>query len=329
MAIRQTHRRSPLAVAAALTLAFTLVAAGCSSDSSDDAADAPTTTTAASTETTAPADDSSADNDVEPVDAGRVIAIGEEYVLGDLLALGIKPIASTATVAESGFHSLDDFDTSDIQAMPATEPNLEGLAALAPDHIVILNFFANELGLDQLQATAETVTVIPDGLDPIEQIEFLAEAFGREEAAAELVADYEAAMESAKQPLAGQSVTVAAIYGGPSIAAFIDGPWAVPATLLESGASLVPAAGSLEADRNGRAYLSLEQIELLSGPKLILLTSGLVDGESAAIKQVTESPLWSTLPAVQADAVIELDRLGYPGIVGRTKLVGDLIDALS
>ena len=262
-----------------------------------------------------------------PVTDERIVVIGEEYLLADLLELGVVPVASTATVAEAGFHALDDYDTSGIQALPATERNLELLASLEPDRIITFQFFADELGEDTLSSMAE-LTVLPDGIGPVELVTTYGELFGRQEQAAELVAEYEAAQARAAEALAGLEVSVVAIYAGPSVAAFVDGPWAVPQELLDAGASLVPTPAQAEPDRNGRAYLSMERLDLISGPQLILLTSPLVEGERQAIDEVGASPLWATLPAVSAGAVTELDRLGYPGIQGRIALIDDLITAL-
>lgn len=301
-------------------LAALLLLAGCSS--SDGASDGDGDRGGDGT-TIAPGDASAAS-----ADDGRVVVIGEEYVLGDLLALGVEPVAATATVADQGFQGLDEFDTEGIEPLPATEANLERLASLRPEHIVVLEFFATEIGLDQLEGIAEQVTVVPDGLGPVEQVEFLADAFGREDAAVELVEQYDAAMARSAAALDGLELSVAAIYGGPSLAAFVDGPWAVPATLLASGSTLVPTGDGLEPDQNGRVYLSLEQMGLLTGDQLLLLTSPIVEGESEAIAQIESNPLWDTLPAVQADAVIEMDRLGYPGIVGETRLADELVERL-
>src|SRR5262245_41231668 len=54
-----------------------------------------------------------------------VLALGEEYLLADLLALGITPVASTTNVQTTDrFAGLDEFDTSGIEPLPVTEPNL-------------------------------------------------------------------------------------------------------------------------------------------------------------------------------------------------------------
>lgn len=258
----------------------------------------------------------------------RIVVIGEEYLLADLLALGVQPVAATATVAESGFQGLDDHDTSGIQALPATERNLERLASLEADRIIVLDFFAEEIGRETLEGMAAEVTVVPDGTDPIELVTTYGELFGRQERAAELVDEYEAAQTAAAEALGGLEVSVAAIYAGPSVAAFVDGPWAVPQTLLDAGATLVPSPEEAAPDANGRVYLSEERWDVLSAPQMVLMQSSLVEGEDLAVDEVTSDPLWESLPAVQADAVTVLDRLAYPGIEGRIRLIDDLIAGL-
>lgn len=312
---RPIRRTNPLGVAAAVVLAtMAILVSACSGDSSS------------ASSTTSATHDTSGDAAVTPVDE-RIVVIGEEYLLADLLALGVVPIASTATVAEAGFQGLDDYEVADIKALPATERNIEMLASLEPDRIIILDFFAEEIGLDVLESMAE-VTVVPDGTGPAELVTMYGAMFGREARAAELVAEYEAAQAVAAEEFAGRPVSVATIYAGPSVAAFVDGPWAVPAELLAAGATLVPDAAAAAPDRNGRAFLSMERLDLLSAPQMLLLTTPLVEGEQQAIAEVTATPMWAALPSVRADAVETLDRLGYPGIEGRIRLIDDLVAAL-
>jgi len=293
------------------------VLAACSS--TDDAdADAPRTTDT----------DEGATTTSQAPPTGRIVVLGEEYLLADLLALGITPTASTATVAEAGFQGLQRYDTSEIQALNATERNLELLASLRPDHIITLQFFANELGEDTLSSMAQ-LTVIPDGLPPEELVTRYGELFGRQERAAELVAEYEAAAVETAEALSGSQVSVVAVYAGPSIAAFVDGPWAVPATLIDAGVTLVPSPAEAPPDRNGRAYLSLERLDLLSAPQLVTMQTDLVEGESEAVAELENDPLWISLPSVATDQVVRLDRLGYPGIEGRIRLMDELVVALA
>jgi iron complex transport system substrate-binding protein len=257
----------------------------------------------------------------------RIVALGEEYVLADLLALGIVPVASTATVADRGFLGLDGLDTDGIDALPATEPNLERLATYRPDLIVLLPYVIDAVGRGPLEAIAPLL-VLPD--DAQERMLALGEAFDRvDEARAELAA-LDTAIEAGRAELgAGRTVSVVTVYPGPSVAAWVGGSFDVPAMLAELGVAFSPTPDEVGDATNGRAYLSTEQLGLFDADTLIAMQSDAVEGEEDAFAEISTDPLWARLPAVEAGNVIEIDRLGYPGVVGRRRLVADLVAALA
>lgn len=256
----------------------------------------------------------------------RVLLLGEEYLLADALALGIVPIASTATVADAGFLGVDGHDTSGIEVLENTDTDLESLVALETDVVVAAQYVVDALGEDALAPYGE-LTVVPEGVTGEEVLAVLAEVFDRRAEADELLARLADARERAAAEIEPQEVSVAAVYPGPSVAVFVDGPWAVPQALLDAGCTLVPDA-SEPHDENGRVHLSLENLDLIAGPTLILLVSEVVEGEPAALDRIQDDPLWTELPAPAADRVHRLDRLAYPGIEGRIRLVDDLIEIL-
>jgi ABC-type Fe3+-hydroxamate transport system substrate-binding protein len=49
-----------------------------------------------------------------------------------------------------------------------------------------------------------------------------------------------------------------------------------------------------------------------------------VEGEQDALTEIQASPLWATLPAVQTDDVVVVDRLGYPGAPGLIRFYEEL-----
>ena len=103
--------------------------------------------------------------------ASALVALGEEFLLADLLALGIEPVASTATTADAGFQGLDDYDTRAIQPLASTEPNFERLASLRPDTIVAAEFVIDVLGREQFDVLGDLVVVPTAG--GAEQLEIL------------------------------------------------------------------------------------------------------------------------------------------------------------
>lgn len=325
--------------------ALVVAACGGSDDASDpqsgsDAANATQPTTApdvtdpGAADTTVPSSDAPASSDpgttaptaeldADAPDLGRVVALAEEFLLADVLTLGVEPIASSATVETAGFQGLDDFDTSNIEVLPMTTLSIEYLASLQPDTIITLQFWVDELGAGILDELANVI-VVPDGLYGAERLTEMGELLGRPDHAAAAIAEYDVALAQAQARVGDDcEVSLATIYSGPSVAAFVAGPWEIPSSILASGCELDPDADDAAPDGNGRAWLSLEQLGMLDSETLILLQSDTVEGEAAAIAEIQSSPLWQTLPAVQADQVVVFDRLGYPGLQGQVHFLDE------
>jgi ABC-type Fe3+-hydroxamate transport system substrate-binding protein len=320
-------------------LALAVVTASCGGSGSD--ADSPpgapdtvleattgdteaTTGTEATTDTGATTAEAGAVLDADAPELGRVVALAEEFVLADLLALGVTPVASTATVDAAGFLGLDQFDTSDIEVLPQTTLSLEYLASLRPDTIVTLQFWVDQIGADVLSGIAE-VMVIPDGLSGSDQVEFLGGMLGRPEHAAVVVDELTDAATAARAAVGeGCALSLATVYPGPTVAAFVDGPWQMPSAIQSAGCEIVPGPDVVEPDANGRAWLSEEQLGLLDQDVLVLMQNESVEGESNSLAEIQASALWATLPAVRSDNVVVVDRLGYPGAPGLIRFYRDL-----
>ena len=257
------------------------------------------------------------------VDDRRVVVLAEEFVLADVLDLGIQPVASTASVPEVGFQGLEDYDTGGIEVLPMTTLSLEHLASLRPDVLVTLQFWVDQIGEDALRDMGDLV-VVPDGLTVPERVTVLGDLLDRPDEAASLVAEHEEAIERAREAVPDDcTVSLAAIYPGPSPAAFVAGPWDLPTSILSTGCTLDPDPSVVAPDENGRVYLSLEQLDILDAPTLVLLQSETVEGEPEAMDDIASNPLWSKLPAVRDDNVVVFDRLGYPGATGQIRFLDE------
>jgi iron complex transport system substrate-binding protein len=262
------------------------------------------------------------------VDHGRVVAIGEEFLLADLLSLGIAPVASSATVPEVGFGGIDPATTEGIEVLPMVGLSVEQVAALQPDTVVTLEFVVDQIGADIAEGLGNLV-VVPDGLSTEDQITVLGELLDREAEAAAVLDELAQARTDAAEAIGGDCVvSLASIFPGPSVAAWVEPIGPLPRGVVDAGCTLDPGSGAAEADSNGRAFLSLEQLELLDAPTIVLLQSSSVEGEDDAVTDIAANPLWQSLPAVGADRVIVLDRLGYPGVSGQIRFLADLAAAL-
>lgn len=263
-------------------------------------------------------------------DVGRVVVLAEEDVLADVLALGIPVVASSATVPAVGFQGMGGIETSGIEIFDYLTISLEQLATMGADHVIAWQFVVDQVGEEALAGTGAEVHVIPAGSSGRDQIRLLGEAFDRAEVADQMIAELDRAFEAARPQLDdGCRASVVAVYAGPNVAAFAGPVWDVPRAIDELGCGLVPSADDVPVDGNGRAWISLEQLGLLAAPTLIMLQTDTVEGERSSVAEITGNPLWGQLLAVQTDDVVELDRLGYAGIEGEIRLVGDLVEILA
>ncbi len=321
---------------AGLALAGTVAVAACggsddnASDSTAPVTEPPTTEPSPVPSPTEDADPASTVAITDPgPDLGRVVVLSEEYLLSDVLALGVEPIASTVTVEEAGIQGIEGYDTSGIEVLPMTTLSLEYLASLEPDTIIALQFWVDQVGEDVLGGIGDVV-IVPDGLGNREQMATLGELLGREEQAAANIEEFDAAIDDAAASVGDDCVlSLAAIYAGPNVAAFVAGPWEIPSSILSTGCVLDPGPDVGQPDSNGRVWLSPEQLGLLDAPTIMLLQSDVVEGESDAVAEIAAGPLWAQLPAVKADNVIVFDRLGYPGMDGQIRFLDEFSTAFA
>lgn len=262
-----------------------------------------------------------------PAEPQRIVALGEEFMLADLLDLAVQPIASTASGTGATFIGLDGYDLNGIQPLSNSEPDLEGLVALQPDLIITWDLTIESVGgIEILSQVAPTVAIAiqPDFKQTYRD---LAAVFAKEAQAEARIAEYEDAAMAAGGSLdaANRTVSVATVYPGASITVYVDGAIDLPQALLDMGFSLVPGAEVFPPTRsNGRAELSLEQVDVLAGEDIVMLQSSAIDGEDEALAQVTASAAWQLLPAVEGGRVHTVDRFGHLGLAGRIALIGEL-----
>jgi iron complex transport system substrate-binding protein len=261
-----------------------------------------------------------------PADPQRIVALSEEFLLADLLAFGVSPIASNSNDT-SGFLGLDPAATEGIEVIPSAEFNLEALAALRPDLILAYPDYIDLVGYDLLDAVAPTVAIGTSESDWRDQLRKTAAVFGLENDAEARIAAIDAELDDVRSVLDGQEMSVASVAPGPFIRAFTDERTQLTEIMAELGVVFVPGGG--DTDDNGRIEVSLEQLGVLSAPVLVLLQSSFVEGVDQALADVEASPLWATLPAVQDGTVVELDQLSYFGADGVAAFARDLASGVS
>jgi ABC-type Fe3+-hydroxamate transport system substrate-binding protein len=100
--------------------------------------------------------------------------------------------------------------------------------------------------------------------------------------------------------------------------------------LLDIGFALSPDATAAESFgiKSRRAFISPEKLDVFAADTMVLLRSASVEGELDAVDKIKTNPLWAKLPAVQANRVYALDRIGYPGFRGAKQLLADVVKAI-
>jgi iron complex transport system substrate-binding protein len=261
----------------------------------------------------------------------RVVALGEEFMLANLLDLGIKPIASTASASQGDFILWKAAPSlSGIEPLSNSEPDLEELVALKPDLIIGWKGFTERIGYDTLTRIAPTVAVNELG-DFRQTYRDMAAVFGKESDANARIVAYENAAKAAGTELkaSARKISVATIFPGGSVTVYSDAGADAPSVIVDMGFQLSPDKVTLPPTRSlGRAAISLEQLNVLKGDTIVLVQSSSIEGEDAAVQEVTASPTWRSLPAAGAGRVRTIDRFGFPGLVGRVGLVDELTTAL-
>ena len=262
-----------------------------------------------------------------PANPQRVINLGEEWLLADLLELGVFPIATTATYVD-GFVGIDTDYEPEIPLFTTFEIDFEALVPLDADLIVAQDYLF-DLSEDLYETLSQIAPVvsIPRSEDWHENYLTLAAVFGKEAAAQDTIAalEDEIAATAIELDLTGQTVSFATVYpGGDGFALWLTGANPIVDIVLELGADVVPSAEDFDVDANGRAWMSLEEVSQIQGETLIMLQTMAVDaeGEGESFDEVTSTDLWQTIPAVQNDQVFVIERVGFPGeVAGRRKII--------
>jgi iron complex transport system substrate-binding protein len=190
-----------------------------------------------------------------PKNPQRVLTLGEEGLLADLLDAGITPVASSVNIPED-VPLIEDAEVATVQLFSSSSNvSVETLLTYDPDLIIGTVFFIDQIGYDRLTEIAPTVAV--DGSNAFTVYTETMTVLGRREEAEQNVAAFreQVKAEGTRINAASRTVTVATIYPGPSVALWFDDAVQPGAGLLaEMGATIVPAGADREGvdSNNGR-----------------------------------------------------------------------------
>lgn len=227
------------------------------------------------------------------------------------LALGVTPVGAVEATEGSGLQSYLADRVADVEITGTiADPNLEAVAALAPD-LILSNEVRHTDIYEELSGIAPTVFAADVGVAWKDTLRTVGAALGVPEEAERLLAEYtEHATATGREFGDPAQVEVSMVrFTGDSVRLYSAGSFI--GTLLADAGFARPAAQ--QQTEKTFAEVSQEQVGLADGDLLFYgaFGPGGTDDQTA----VTAGPLWSSLPAVAEGRAHEIpDDLWYLGI---------------
>lgn len=264
-----------------------------------------------------------------PVDPVRILAYDPLTVLPTLLALDVE-VAGTVSPYSFGASFVSYLDPADLDGIEIVgafdaEPNIEAIAAFAPDLIIGSVSRLGEV-YDQVSQIAPTVVTgyAFYETDWRKEILLTAESVGAGADADRLLAELDEHIEAARSTLTegGTSPTISRVdvWQGTPLYYQFDCVWF--GELLTSAGVSQPGQQASGCDQEDPStaigYLSLETIDLLDADAIVAYQQQATSDDVGAdpTEALAASPLWADLPAVQNDRVFVMgDAWGLGGSI--------------
>jgi iron complex transport system substrate-binding protein len=248
--------------------------------------------------------------------------------LDSVLSLDVTPVGAVTTDVSDGFLSYLADGAADVEVVGTiAEPDLEGIAALAPD-LILSNKVRHEALYEQLSQIAPTVFAERVGAVWKDNFRLAAEALGLEEEAESRLEEYEARAAALGESLGDPAGTTV------SPVRFVDGvirvytPESFLGTVLaDTGLDQL----SLPTDRTP-TFAELGAEQLTSADADIVLFSSYGGAEDSGEAAVVAGPLWPRLGAVadgRAHAVEDDVFFTGIGLTAANLIVEDLTERLA
>ncbi|MEV0189549.1 ABC transporter substrate-binding protein [Kitasatospora purpeofusca] len=244
-----------------------------------------------------------------PAGVKRIVSVS--YATGALLDLGVQPVG-TSTIDENNPMELLPSQT---EAAKKIEPigsgieiNIEKVASLKPDLIVVEGATAFDWGIKKLEGIAPTLYFgVDKPVDLLNAQEKIATAVGKEAEFKKLKSDYDAKAAKIKADYAGKlnslKWTIASSYGGGEFLVDTSTSW-VGRVLNDAGAQFSKASSDTT---DHEVTYSVEKLDVLADADLILVPRTAATNEVPQdTKDLDKQPSWKNLKAVQAGKVVPM-----------------------
>jgi iron complex transport system substrate-binding protein len=220
----------------------------------------------------------------------RVIAT---YGMGDLLALGVKPVATYQTNGTAY-----EKEVADLPVWNQFEA--EEIMAFDPDLILVVN----QEQYDEVSKIAPTILIPFTQLSMEERITYLGEILNKKEEAKKALADFKEKIAKAKETLNqkgidSQTFSIFDASSNGSIWVYGD-KWGRGGDLLYSQLGL-KAPDIIQKEiiaKEQYRELSMESVQEYAGDYIIF---------SGELGSLADNPVWNSIPAVKAGNVIQIN----------------------
>ncbi|CAM4304078.1 ABC transporter substrate-binding protein [Paenibacillus typhae] len=250
------------------------------------------------------------------------------YLEDSLVVLGVKPVAQWANNGQGQAYLQDKLAGVPLLDFNSGLPSPEVVMDLQPDLIVLHNANYAENGVyEQYSKIAPTYVFKQAAGDLDSSVTMLGELIGKQEAAAEGLAAYHRKVEEAQAALAphmdGKKALIIRFNSrGMFLMGGVYGGFVLADQLGIAKSDLVAAENSLE--------LSLELLPEIDADYIFLANDTANSGETF-YKELTESALWKSIPAVQAGHVYNVDDRYWlgGGIVAYNNVIDDVLEIIA
>ncbi|MGZ4542983.1 MAG: ABC transporter substrate-binding protein [Mycobacteriaceae bacterium] len=286
--------------AATLTVACALALAACSNGGTATTQDG-AATPATGTEFPRTVMDAMGSTEI-PTQPKRVVVL-DTGELDTVISLGVTPVGAVTTDVSSGFPSYLAEATKDVKHVGTiTEPNLEAIAALAPD-LILSSKVRHEALHDKLSLIAPTVFAETTGAVWKDNLRLDAEALGMEKEAQVALKEYEANAAALGHTLGDpKATTVRPVrFVAGTIRAYTPASF-IGTVLSDVGVSQPPLpVGKYPTF----AEVSPENLSMAEADVVLYASYG--DAAKSGEQSVLAGPLWSRLGAVQSSRAHAVD----------------------
>ncbi|MEU8552285.1 ABC transporter substrate-binding protein [Streptomyces roseoverticillatus] len=242
-----------------------------------------------------------------PAGAKRIVSIS--YATGALLDLGVEPVGTSA-IDENNPMELLPSQTGRAKKITSIgsgiETNIEKVASLKPDLIIVEGAAAFDWNVKKLEGIAPTLYFgIKTPVDLLNAQEKIAQAVGKEDVFTKLKTDYRQKADRIRNTygdkLKNVNWAVASSYGNGEFIVDTRTSW-VGRVLADAGAKFAKAS---DDGKEHEVTYSQEKIDVLSDADVILVPRMFATGEvPKEVKELQDKPSWKLLKASKDNRVL-------------------------